>query len=112
MSGSPAWVRVLTTTDGFEAKLLGVRLGAEGFLVEVRGATDGTYPFGTVHLYVPATEADEVRALLGALRGDAEATETRPEGTRRQIPVTRRVLVAVVAIVMLLTALGRVLLER
>jgi len=49
-------VRLLSTLDQFEARVVAARLGSEGVLWEMRGGHDGPYPMGPVHLYVDAED--------------------------------------------------------
>ena len=49
-------VRLLTTYDVFEAKLVVARLGSEGVLWELRGRRRQRLSLGPVHVYVD--EAD------------------------------------------------------
>ncbi len=48
----------------FEAKVLTARLGADGFIWQVRGAMDSVYPVGTIEVLVPAADVDDARALV------------------------------------------------
>jgi hypothetical protein len=57
-------VRLLSTLDQFEARVLAARLGAEGVLWEMRGGHDGPYPMGPVHLYVDAEDLSRAQELL------------------------------------------------
>jgi hypothetical protein len=59
-------VRLLTTLDQFEARVLAARLGAEGILWELRGGHDGPYPMGAVHVFVEATDLDRARELIAS----------------------------------------------
>jgi hypothetical protein len=59
-------VRLLTTLDQFEARVLAARLGADGVLWEMRGGHDGPYPMGPVHLYVDAEDLPLAQELLDA----------------------------------------------
>jgi hypothetical protein len=43
-------VRLLSTADSFEAKVIAARLGAEGVVWELRGGIDGPYPLGRVNV--------------------------------------------------------------
>ena len=53
-----------TASSGFEAQLLAARLGADGFLWELRGNVGGPYPLGPVTVLVPAEQLADARALL------------------------------------------------
>jgi hypothetical protein len=54
----------LVTVDGpFEAKVLAARLGAEGIVWELRGASD-VYPVGRSHVYVDEADLRSARELL------------------------------------------------
>jgi hypothetical protein len=57
-------VRLLTTLDQFEARVLAARLGAEGVLWELRGGHDGPYPMGPVHVFVEAGDLERARELV------------------------------------------------
>jgi hypothetical protein len=56
--------RLATVPDGFEAKLLAARLGADGIVCELRGGVDGMYPIGPAHVYVDERDFDTAVALL------------------------------------------------
>lgn len=65
--GGMAAVRMVllaTLSDGFEAKCLAARLGAEGVLWQLRGGVDGVYPLGTVDLLVDADDLDVALEVL------------------------------------------------
>jgi hypothetical protein len=47
----------------FEAKVLAARLGAEGILWELRGASD-VYPVGQTHVWVDEESLADARELL------------------------------------------------
>ena len=54
----------LVTVDGpFEARVLAARLGAEGIVWELRGASD-VYPVGRSHVYVDEGDLASARELL------------------------------------------------
>ncbi len=57
-------VPLATGLTPFEAKVLTARLGADGFIWQVRGAMDSVYPVGNIEVLVPAAEVDDARALL------------------------------------------------
>ena len=57
-------VTVASTRVGFEARVIAARLGAEGFVWELRGAVDGPYPVGPVDVLVEEDAADAARELL------------------------------------------------
>lgn len=59
-------VRLVTAADGFEAKLLAARLGAEGVVWQLRGSVDGPYPMGPVEVLVEAERLSDARELLSA----------------------------------------------
>jgi hypothetical protein len=59
-------VRLLTTLDQFEARVLAARLGAEGVLWELRGGHDGPYPMGPVHVYVEHDDLERARELVAS----------------------------------------------
>jgi hypothetical protein len=59
-------VRLLTTLDQFEARVLAARLGAEGVLWELRGGHDGPYPMGPVHVFVEAAGLERAQELVAS----------------------------------------------
>lgn len=104
-------VRLLSTRDPFEAKLVAARLGAEGVLCEVRGGLDGPYPIGPVHLYVPDDELEAAREVLALdALDDTEPDEPdeRDHRRRRRTRVVAAVVATTVA-VLLLAELARTL---
>ena len=55
---------LLTTTNAFEARLIAARLGSDGIVTELRGATDTPYPgLFDISIYVPEEDLDLARAL-------------------------------------------------
>jgi hypothetical protein len=87
-------VKLLTTYDVFEAKLVVARLGSEGVLWELRGGVDNAYPLGPVHVYVDEADLSVAHDVLAPLGSDEDDDEPPTE--------TRRSAVAVVASVMVL----------
>lgn len=59
-------VRLTTCADGFEARLLAARLGADGVVWSLRGGHDGPIPIGTVDVLVDADDLQLARNLLDA----------------------------------------------
>jgi len=58
-------VPVRKVTDQFEAKVLVARLGAAGFVTELRGrGASTTYPWGPIEICVSEDELEDVRELL------------------------------------------------
>jgi hypothetical protein len=59
-------VRLTSTASAFEARVLAARLGADGVLVELRGAPlDNVYPvLGEVEVWVPVDDFELARDLL------------------------------------------------
>jgi len=54
-----------TVSSTFEGRVLVARLGADGILTQLRGATDGPYPLpGPVDVLVDAAQVEEARELL------------------------------------------------
>jgi hypothetical protein len=103
-------VRLLTTLDQFEARVLVARLGAEGILWELRGGHDGPYPMGPVHVYVEADDlarAEDLVALTTELPVDADDVDAR-RSSRTPLPLLLVVLgVGAMAVI----SLARVLLS-
>ena len=98
-------VRLLTTLDQFEARVLVARLGAEGILWELRGGHDGPYPMGPVHVYVEADDLDRARELV-ALTRELPVEEDAGRPLRTPLPL---VLVVVGVAAMAVISLARVL---
>jgi hypothetical protein len=73
-------VRLLTTYDVFEAKLLAARLGSEGVLWELRGGVDNAYPLGPVHVYVDEADLSVAHDVLAPVSDDEPDDEP---GARR-----------------------------
>jgi len=63
-------VRLLTTYDVFEAKLVVARLGSEGVLWELRGGVDNAYPLGPVHVYVDEADLSVAHDVLAPVGDD------------------------------------------
>ncbi|MHB1504307.1 MAG: hypothetical protein ACYCTL_09465 [Acidimicrobiales bacterium] len=58
-------VHLTTAGSTFEARVLAARLGAEGFLTELRGTSEGPYPLpATVEILVMADQLEDARLLL------------------------------------------------
>jgi hypothetical protein len=100
-------VRLLTTLDQFEARVLAARLGAEGILWELRGGHDGPYPMGPVHVYVEADDLARAQDLV-ALTTELPAEEG--EGIRSYRTPLPLVLVVIGVAAMAVISLARVLL--
>jgi hypothetical protein len=96
-------VRLLTTLDQFEARVLAARLGAEGVLWELRGGHDGPYPMGPVHLYVDAEDLPRAKELLAA-------TVELP--TEEERPIDGRPPLALVLVVFGIAAMAVISLAR
>jgi Putative prokaryotic signal transducing protein len=103
-------VRLLTTLDQFEARVLAARLGADGVLWEMRGGHDGPYPMGPVHVYVDAEDLPRARELLEAT---VELPADDPPGAGGRVDRAPLALVLVVfgIAAMAVISLARVLLS-
>lgn len=56
---------LLTTTNAFEARLIAARLGSDGIVAELRGATDTPYPgLFDISVYVPEEHLELARELI------------------------------------------------
>jgi hypothetical protein len=74
--GPQPMVHLTTAAGAFHGRVLAARLGAEGILAELRGATEGPYPnVGSVEVYVRASQVDEARQVLLADAIDAAFDE-------------------------------------
>jgi Putative prokaryotic signal transducing protein len=100
-------VRLLTTLDQFEARVLVARLGAEGILWELRGGHDGPYPMGPVHVYVEADDLARAEELLAATAELPVEDDPVPPSLRTPLPL---VLVVLGVAAMAVISLARVLL--
>jgi hypothetical protein len=98
-------VRLLTTLDQFEARVLVARLGAEGILWELRGGHDGPYPMGPVHVYVEADDLSRAQDLV-AMTGELAPEDDEPRLLRTPLPL---VLVVLGVAAMAVISLARVL---
>jgi hypothetical protein len=56
-------VHLVSVDTPFEAQVLAARLGAEGVVWELRGAS-GIYPVGRSHVYVDEEDLELARELL------------------------------------------------
>ena len=55
---------LLKTSNAFEARLIAARLGSDGILVELRGATDTPYPgLFDISVFVPEDDLELAREL-------------------------------------------------
>ncbi len=59
-------LRVVTAADGFEARVIAARLGAEGIVWELRGSVDGPLALGTVDVLVTEADYGAARDVLGS----------------------------------------------
>jgi hypothetical protein len=58
-------VPVRRVTDQFEARVVAARLGAAGFVTELRGrGASSTYPWGPIDIYVLEDDLEGARELL------------------------------------------------
>src|SRR5947208_16327676 len=100
-------VRLLTTLDHFEARVLAARLGAEGVIWELRGGHDGPYPMGPIHVYVEADSLDRAQELLAST--EALPADEPPSPSFQRAPLGL-VLVVVGIVAMAVISLARVML--
>jgi hypothetical protein len=108
-------VRLTTCADGFEARILAARLGAEGIVWSLRGGQDGPLALGAVDLLVEADDLELARALVAT--DDAPAPLAMPEAALTggsqdpnhevRFRVRDLLLTVAVAIVVVLFALAR-----
>ena len=91
-------VRLLTTYDVFEAKLVAARLGSEGVLWELRGGVDNAYPLGPVHVYVDEADLSVAHDVLAPVADDDEP-ELSPEARRSAAAIVASVVVLGVLVV-------------
>jgi hypothetical protein len=91
-------VRLLTTYDVFEAKLVAARLGSEGVLWELRGGVDNAYPLGPVHVYVDEADLSVAHDVLAPL-GDDEESEAPAEARRSPAALVASIMVIGVLVI-------------
>jgi hypothetical protein len=91
-------VRLLTTYDVFEAKLVAARLGSEGVLWELRGGVDNAYPLGPVHVYVDEADLSVAHDVLAPL-GDEEELDAPGEARRSPVALVASVMVIGVLVI-------------
>src|SRR5918998_6617723 len=70
-------VRLATVGHSFHARVIAARVGAEGIVTELRGAVDGPYPMGDVHVYVPEIDLPIAQELL--LADEVESAFDEPD---------------------------------
>jgi hypothetical protein len=78
-------VHLCSANGSFHARVIAARLGADGVLAVLRGATDGPYPIDhPVEVLVPVDELDVARELL--MVDDIEApTDVLPRPSVRRV---------------------------
>ena len=79
-------VPVLRADNGFHARVVAARLGAEGIVTQFRGNVDGPYPMGTVEVLVTADDLVAARELLLADEVDAVLADVDDDEGRRPAP--------------------------
>ena len=57
-------VRLTTVARPFHARVIAARVGCEGIVTELRGAIEGPYPMGDIHVYVPEIDLPAAQELL------------------------------------------------
>jgi hypothetical protein len=57
-------VPVMRVSNGFHARVVAARLGAEGIVTQLRGGIDTPYPMGDVEVLVDEGDLDVARGLL------------------------------------------------
>jgi hypothetical protein len=73
-------VVVRRVSDQFEARVIAARLGAAGFVVELRGrGASAVYPMGPIEICVGDDEVEGARELL--LADEVESAFDGPEST-------------------------------
>jgi Putative prokaryotic signal transducing protein len=75
-------VRLTTCADGFEARVLAARLGADGIVWSLRGGHDGPFAIGEVDVLVDADDYALARQLLESdldWDGELAAPDASPE---------------------------------
>ena len=91
-------VRLLTASSPMEAKVIAARLGAEGFVWELRGSVDGPLAMGPIEVLVDADDFDEARELLLVEEVESSFTDSgveTHETSARDVLVVAGVLVLV-----------------
>ena len=92
-------VRLLTTYDVFEAKLMAARLGSEGVLWELRGGVDNAYPLGPVHVYVDEADLSVAHDVLAPVGDDDDDPEAPADARRSPAALVASVMVLAVLVI-------------
>ena len=92
-------VRLITARSPMEAKVLAARLGAEGFVWELRGSVDGPLAVGPIEVLVDEDDLPTARELL--LVDEVEATFLAHDDERTPSHRTRDVIVGAAVIALL-----------
>jgi hypothetical protein len=81
-------VPVMRVSDGFHARVIAARLGAEGIVTQLRGGMDSPYPMGDVEVLVAEGDLDDARAILLADEVEAAFEDDEVElSPRRRMKV-------------------------
>ena len=93
-------VPLVRVNDGFHARVVAARLGAEGIVTQLRGDHASPYPMGDVEVLVEEARLADAMSLL--LADEVESSFERPVDARRR----RVVPLAVVAVLVALLIVG------
>ena len=88
-------VRLATVSSSFHARVIAARVGAEGMVTELRGAVDGPYPMGEVHVYVAEDDLPCAQELLMADEVES-AFDTADDNLELRSPALWIVIAAIV----------------
>ncbi len=77
MPAAPHGAHLRTVHNGFHARVIAARLGADGIVTQLRGSVDGPYPIGDVSVWVNEEDAPCAQELL--LADEVESAFDLPE---------------------------------
>jgi len=98
-------VRLVTARSPMEAKVLAARLGAEGFVWELRGSVDGPLAMGPIEVLVDEEDLPTARELL--LVDEVEASFLDHDAPRPAHRTRELIVAAVVVALLVLFAIVR-----
>lgn len=97
-------VPVRKVTDQFEARVIAARLGASGFVTELRGGgIEGPYPMGPIEVLVSEDDLESAKELLLADEVESAFDDDEP-GSPPSVLKAAAAAMVVVLLLLVLTA--------